>query len=164
MNPKRILVAVDFGEMSAPAITSARELARAFGATLHIIHVAPNVVAAAVGVEGFSADFAAVQAAIERAARQQLDVLMTDDDRRTLHAEPVIRSSNAPAEAIVDYAANAHIDMIVVGAHGSAITPHAPMGSIAERIVRTAPCTVLTVRPVPTAAAPRAERSIAVTA
>ena len=163
MNPKRILVAVDFGEMSAPAMTSARGLARAFGSTLHVLHVAPNVVAAAVGVEGFSADFAAVQTAIERAARKQLDALMTDDDRRTLHAELVLRSSNTPAEAIVDYAADAHIDLIVVGAHSSAITPHAPMGSIAERVVRTAPCTVLTVRPVATAAAPRPEHSIAVT-
>jgi nucleotide-binding universal stress UspA family protein len=163
MAPTHILAAVDFGEMSGPAIASARELASAFGARLHVLHVAPNIVAAAIGVEGFTADFATVQGAIEHAARKQLDALVTDSDRRTLHAEAVLRSSNAPAEAIVDYARHAGIDLIVVGAHGSAITPHMLMGSIAERVVHTAPCPVLTVRPV-AAAASTPERSVAITA
>jgi nucleotide-binding universal stress UspA family protein len=163
MAPKQILVAVDFGEMSGPALTSARELAGAFGARLHVLHVAPNVIAAAIGVEGFTADFASVQSGIEHAARKRLDELVTPDDRRTLHAEVIVRSSNAPAESIVDYARHAAIDLIVVGAHGSAITPHMLMGSIAERVVRTAGCPVLTVRPVAAAAPSSAVRSVTIT-
>lgn len=161
---KQILVAVDFGDMSGPALTSARELAGAFGARLHVLHVAPNMIAAAIGVEGFTADFANVQSAIERAARKQLDELVTPDDRRKLHAEVVVRSSNAPAESIVDYARHAAIDLIVVGAHGSAITPHMLMGSIAERVVRTAGCPVLTVRPVAATAPSSTARSVPITA
>jgi universal stress protein A len=164
MAPKEILVAVDFGEMSGPAVTTAREFATAFGARLHVLHVAPNAIASAIGVEGFTADFAAAQAAIEQGARRQLDALVTDDDRQTLRAKAALRASNAPAESIVDYARHSAIDLIVVGAHGSAMTPHLPMGSIAERVVRTAPCPVLTVRPVATAAASSAQKASAITA
>jgi nucleotide-binding universal stress UspA family protein len=156
MLPRHILVAIDVGEMSRPVFDYARELARSFDGTLHVMHVAGNVVAAAIGVEGFTADFGAVQRAIEDAAHRQLADLVTAADRRTLHATTVVRSSNAPAEAIVEYAREAGIDLVIVGAHGSAMTPHMVMGSIAERVVRTAPCPVLTVRSVAVPSASRA--------
>jgi len=67
-------------------------------------------------------------------------------DRKLLRAKPVVVTSLWPAEAIVDYAANHAIDVTVIGTHGRRGFEHLLMGSVAERVVRTAPCPVLTVR------------------
>ena len=55
-------------------------------------------------------------------------------------------ASTTPALTIVEYAELNHIDLIVTGTHGRGAVAHLLMGSVAERIVRTAPCPVLTVR------------------
>jgi nucleotide-binding universal stress UspA family protein len=54
--------------------------------------------------------------------------------------------SDSPAEEIADYARDASIELIVVGTHGRTGVSHLLVGSVAERVVRTAPCPVLTVR------------------
>jgi len=54
--------------------------------------------------------------------------------------------STSPAMAIVDYAREAHSDLIIMGTHGRGAMAQLLMGSVAERVVRTAPCPVLTVR------------------
>ena len=55
-------------------------------------------------------------------------------------------TSNSPAIEIVDYARKNGIDLIVMGTHGRGAIAHFFMGSVAERVVRMAPCPVLTVR------------------
>ena len=55
-------------------------------------------------------------------------------------------TSNSPATEIVNYARRNGIDLIVMGTHGRGAIAHLLMGSVAERVVRTAPCPVLTVR------------------
>jgi nucleotide-binding universal stress UspA family protein len=57
----------------------------------------------------------------------------------------VIFTSVAPAETIVGYAKTEAIDVIVIGTHGRSGLAHLFMGSVAERVVRSAPCPVLTV-------------------
>jgi len=52
----------------------------------------------------------------------------------------------APAAEVVRYAQEAEIDLIVMGTHGRGFVGHVVMGSVAEKVVRTAPCPVLTVR------------------
>jgi Universal stress protein UspA and related nucleotide-binding proteins len=143
---KNVLVAIDFGEASETALAYGRELARMAGATLHVLHVVENVIAGAVGVEGYVTDFASLQREVEESARKQLDSMVTDEDRRTLAAKTVTKTSNSPALSIVSYARDAHIDLIIVGTHGRGGMAHLFMGSVAERVVRTAPCPVLTVR------------------
>ena len=55
-------------------------------------------------------------------------------------------TSSATAAAVVQYAREFDIDLIIVGTHGRGAVAHLLMGSVAERVVRTAPCPVLTVR------------------
>jgi nucleotide-binding universal stress UspA family protein len=55
-------------------------------------------------------------------------------------------TGGTPAQAITDYAKKAEIDLIVVGTHGRRGLSHMVTGSVAERVVRTAPCPVLSVR------------------
>jgi nucleotide-binding universal stress UspA family protein len=146
MTIHNILVATDFSETSTAALSYARELARAFNGTLHVLHVTDNVIAGAVGVEGYTTDWAALQREVDAAAHQQLGRIITADDRQTLSAKAIVITSNSTAQAIVSYANDAHVDLIVVGTHGRGGMAHVLMGSVAERVVRMASCPVLTVR------------------
>ena len=143
---KNLLVAIDFGEASETALAYGRDLARMSGATLHVLHIVENVVSAAAGVEGYAVDFTSLQREVEEAAHKQLNALVTDDDRQTLGARAVTRTSDSPALAILSYAKDAHIDLIIIGTHGRGAMAHLFMGSVAERVVRSAPCPVLTVK------------------
>ena len=142
---ENILVATDFGDASASALTYGWALARTFGARLHVLHVTQNVLMC-MGPEAAGVDFAAVQARLDTSAMNQLNSIIADDDRRELHASGVIRSGTSPAHEIVVYADSAKIDLIVIGTHGRGAMAHLFMGSVAERVVRSAPCPVLTVR------------------
>ena len=132
-----VLVAVNFDESSNVALVYARSLAKNFGARLHVLHVMENVF-----LRPMANDPRAVEAGI---TRRLLDSL-TDEDRTTLHAVPVIRKSDAPADEIVKYAQSEGIDLIVMGTHGRPGLAHFLMGSVAEKVVRMAPCPVLTLR------------------
>jgi nucleotide-binding universal stress UspA family protein len=141
----RILVATDFGEASDAALNYGRDLARTYGATLHVVHVAENVFARYAD-DGSMAFLPQMQSDIENAARKRLEGLVTDEDRTMLHAKPVVLTALSTAEAIVEYAKTHNVDIIVMGTHGRRALAHLLMGSVAERVVRMAPCPVLTVR------------------
>jgi|SRR5262245_22502460 len=143
---KTVLVATDFGPASESALRYGRALARGFGATLHVLHVTENVFARAMDGYGYAAIPPQVQEDLERAGRRQTEELLDDEDRRELHAIAVTATSNSPANAIVTYAAANRIDLIVMGTHGRGPISRLFMGSVAERVVRMAPCPVLTVR------------------
>jgi nucleotide-binding universal stress UspA family protein len=143
---KKILIATDFGPASDNALRYGRELARGFGAALHLLHVTENVFVRGMDGYGYAAIPPHVQEDIEWAGRRQTEALLSDDDRRELHAIAIVVTSNNPAAAIVDYAKAHTIDVIVLGTHGRGAVAHLFMGNVAERVVRTAPCPVLTVR------------------
>ena len=142
---KRVLVATDFGEAANVALDYGRELARTFGASLEVLHVCDNAFTR-LGADGYLADYGELQRDIEAGARQQLDRLLTDEDRAMLKAKAVLMTSNAPALTIVRYAAESRADIVLMGTHGRGPVAHLLMGSVAERVVRLAPCPVLTVR------------------
>ena len=96
---KNVLVATDFGDASHTALAYGRDLARTFGATLHVLHVVDDVRARAMGSEGYTIELADVQRAVETWARDQLDSIVHDDDRRELGATVVLRTSVATASA-----------------------------------------------------------------
>jgi nucleotide-binding universal stress UspA family protein len=87
-----------------------------------------------------------MQSDVEDAAAKNLAALLSDEDRAVLGAKAIVRSSTSPALTIVDYARETSVDLIVMGTHGRGPMAHLLMGSVAERVVRTAPCPVLTVR------------------
>jgi universal stress protein A len=141
-----ILVATDFGEASDAALRYGRELAARFGATLHVLHVAENVAIATLGAETFAAMAPGLQEDIEDNARKALNELLIDSDHSGPVMRPVVLTSSSPAFAIVDYARDHGIHLIVMGTNGRGALEHLLMGSVAERVVRLAGCPVLTVR------------------
>jgi nucleotide-binding universal stress UspA family protein len=139
-----ILVATDFGNPSAAVLTYGRELARTFGATLHVLHVADNVMAA-VGADYWGANFPEMQQEVEDLAMQRLEAMVTAAHDDAVQVKPVVRSGSAAA-VIVDYAQHEQIGLVVIGTHGRSGISRVLIGSVAERVVRMAPCPVLTVR------------------
>jgi nucleotide-binding universal stress UspA family protein len=146
MTFKNVLVATDFSEPSVTALEYGRAIARTFHASLHVLHVVERVMMP--GTLGEVVPFNAVELAeqLRAVAHEQLEETVGEDDRRELDATPVLLTSTAPAEGIVDYARRANVELIVMGTHGRGGWSHLMMGSVAEKVVRTAPCPVLTVR------------------
>ena len=72
--------------------------------------------------------------------------LISDVDRTVLRARAATVTANTPALAIVEFAKCHDVNLIVMGTHGRGAMAHLLLGSVAERVVRTAPCPVLTVR------------------
>ena len=142
---EKVLVATDFGEAADAALHYGREFARTFGAQLHVLNIVENA-AMFLGPEAVGLDFARVQADIEAGAQQALARVVTAEDREQLQAVTAIRAGGATAFEIVAYAKQAGIDVIIVGTHGRGPMGHLMMGSVAEKVVRMAPCPVLTVR------------------
>jgi universal stress protein A len=144
---KTVLVATDFSDAAEIAIRYGREFARRFDASLHVLHVADDVTASAMATPGYVGDFSAYQENFEQECCAKVTATLTDADRAALHAKCVVVTSSEPAQAILDYARTNAADLVIVGTHGRAGLGHLLMGSVAETIVRSAVCPVLTVRP-----------------
>ena len=134
---KHVLVATDFGEASSAALMYGRAFARTFGASLHVLHVVDNM---------FMRSGSTNPHELKSLRVNQLNACLSDGDRGILNARAVVESSDTPAQAIVDYVKSAKIDLIVMGTHGRGALAQLLVGSVAERVVRTASCPVLTVR------------------
>jgi nucleotide-binding universal stress UspA family protein len=132
----RILVPTDFSPQSDAALEYARTLATTFGATLHVFHVLPNLFMRAVVSDPRD---------LEAAALHQLADRLASGNHAGFEARVAVERSDDPGDEIVTYAQTNGIDLIVIGTHGRTGVAHALMGSVAEKVMRTAPCPVLTV-------------------
>jgi nucleotide-binding universal stress UspA family protein len=142
---KRILLPTDFSAHSAAATRYACELATRFDAELHLLH-ALEVHPASTPTFGIGLALPQYvhesKAAAEKALTSILDPQWAAG-RKVVHA--LIEKS--PKVEIVRYARTHEIDLIVLATHGRSGLAHVLIGSVAESVVRTAPCPVLTVRP-----------------
>ena len=146
MTLKQVLVATDFSEPSDTALRYGRELARRFDARVHVLHVVPNIYLDTFRGESFAAITPDLQQQLEDDVRRRLCALVIDSDRSGPPTITAIVTAHSPASAIVNYAKEHGVDLIVMGTHGRGAVAHLLLGSVAERVVRLAPCPVLTVR------------------
>ena len=142
----KVLVATDFSEPSIAAVYYGKHFARAYGASLHLLHVVDDMAGHILTPPGPVPDIGRLQMEMEAEAERQLDDLLTDEDRRSLRAHAIVLVSSMPAHAILSYARDERVDLIIVGTHGRGGLAHFFMGSVAQHVVRAAPCPVLTVR------------------
>jgi nucleotide-binding universal stress UspA family protein len=131
----RILVPTDFSAPSEAALAYGRELANQFDAALHLMHVAENPFLRAAAMD---------RRALEEAAVRRLQERLTEAERRR-GSVAIVEQSDEPANEILRYAESASIELIVMGTHGRAGLARVVVGSVAEAVVRAAPCPVLTV-------------------
>ncbi|MEO8070688.1 MAG: universal stress protein [Acidobacteriota bacterium] len=146
---ERVLVATDFSPASSVAVTYGRALSRAYNAKLTVLHVVDDLserlLASAVLTDSFG-DLGKLQRELEADGRRRISEVLSDEDRSDLHAEAVCVTSRSIAAAIVQCAKDRRIDLLVIGTHGRGLISHLLLGSVAERVLRLAPCPVLTVR------------------
>jgi nucleotide-binding universal stress UspA family protein len=138
---------VDFSVHSAPAIEAAVDLSRRYDGLMTLVHVYDPVAYAL--PEGyvlftpsqFERLISALEQQLEATKKTAVELGALRVDTRLLQG--------FPAGEITDYAARTGSDLIVMGTHGRGAFKHLLLGSVAERVVRTAPCPVLTVKAPP---------------
>lgn len=153
---RQILLPTDFSDLAHEAAACARSLADACGATLHVLHVIERVPAAMPGPNGGGIALtvpgpealAAAQDATARFIRDHVGDLDVPVVTRVLEGAPYVQ--------IARYAADASIDLIVIGTHAHGVVKRIFLGSTSKAVLEHAPCPVLMV---PLAAAESAEVS-----
>jgi universal stress protein A len=145
MTIRRIVYASDFSTASRPALKLAASLARTLKATLIICH-ASEPMSSLVGEASIPPRlFMQMMMATRVRDRRKLDALAKSVRAGRLKVTTLLLEGTA-ARAIVRAARTRHADLLVLGTHGRTGVQRMLLGSIAERVVRTAPCPVLTVR------------------
>ena len=155
---KRILVPVDFSTPSLAALDYAIAFRQSLEAELVLLHVVePFSFSSVNGMYGVGFDTGAIAAELERAAHRQLSRLAAGLHARHVPVRALVEVGPA-SQVIADTASKLGVDMIIMATRGRTGLSHLLLGSVAERVVRTAPCPVLTVHP-PTRSARPARRT-----
>lgn len=147
LSMSRILAPTDFSSHSEGSVRFACELAERLGAELHLLHVLSDVVVPAgpdpMLISSMPPEY---YREIEDQSRQTLSGLCCGDDWPKPPSVVTEVRWGDPVDEINAYASELIIDLIVVATHGRTGLAHVLLGSVAERIVREAPCPVLTIR------------------
>jgi len=153
----RILIPTNLGDPSKEAIRYGVGLARSFGARLFLLHVLRDkdydaAVEAERVLEELVPDGATREPSADEVARTvaraDLEQLLTQQEERDTRAEFILRPAGAdgPHVAIVEFARESEIDLIVIGKHGLGRLEHMLGGSVTEKVLRLAQCPVMVVK------------------
>lgn len=151
MTPKHIVVATDLTEHNLPVIEVALDYADAFGARVTLVHVLeptptpPGLEAFA--LEGMPIDWIErVTAARKQVAERRLAELAATHRRPPSIIATELLTGLLP-ETLNEFLKKDHADLLIVASHGRRGVAHLLMGSAAERLMRSAPCPVLVIKP-----------------
>ncbi len=140
----KVLVPIDFSDYSKGALRYAVNFARSFSAEVILIYVVEPVI--------YPPDFSMGQIAIptvgldmDKRASEELEKLAKKEIPQDMKVKTIIRAGK-PFFEIVETAAEENVDMIIIATHGHSGVEHILFGSTAEKVVRKAPCPVLTLR------------------
>ena len=141
---KKILCPVDFSQFTQEVINFALDLAKKYGAELHLMHVVPNMTYFT-PYESFLTpeNLVAIEKNIQDEVERDFAKLLKGNGVPT---KTVIRTG-VPFVEIIDYAKSESIDLIVMGTHGRSAIENILIGNVAEKVVRKSPCPVMTIRP-----------------
>lgn len=144
-NVRRILLPTDFGHLAVAAAGIAVSVARAYGAALHVVHVAPALTPPPLPtgtpqtLPASPAEdvLAPAQAGLDQFVQEHLGSADCPVTAQVL--------LGAPAEQICRHAVDAHADLIVIGTHAAGILRRVLLGSVSKAVLESAPCPVLMV-------------------
>ena len=142
---KRILCPVDFSDSADHAMRYATALAENFGAELTLLHVVAPLMAALPGETALPNTLQADINELADACRERLEQLVGKLATASLRIQHTVLNG-VPFIEIIRYARETETDLIVMGTHGRTGLGHLLIGSVAERVVRKAPCPVLTIK------------------
>jgi nucleotide-binding universal stress UspA family protein len=140
----RIVVPTDFSQCAEGAWALAQRIAAAAGAELVLVHVL--VEGPLFGETALTMDHVRrVYEAARTWGQQSLDAWMQQAQAKGLKVRVALRTG-VPYQEIVNFVKDERGDLVVIGTHGRGGFDRALLGSVADRVVRSAPCPVLTVR------------------
>jgi nucleotide-binding universal stress UspA family protein len=141
---KKVLVPIDFSDYSKGALRYAINFAKCFKAEMHLIYVVEPVI--------YPPDFSMGQIAIpsvnaewDERAKDELANLAKSEIPPDVKSKTIIKTGK-PFLEIIETASEENIDLIIIATHGHSGVEHILFGSTAEKVVRKAPCPVLTLR------------------
>jgi universal stress protein A len=141
----RILVPTDFSKHSHNALRYATAFAEKFGAEIRLLHVVQDLALFIPDALGVAQPLPTAIEQFKAAACQALARYVEENNLGHLNLRTDVREGT-PFLEIVRYAREAEVDLIVMGTHGHSGLAHVLLGSVTEKVVRKAPCPVLTVR------------------
>ena len=142
---KEIAYCTDFSDHANDAFLVAKDLTTRYESNLHIVHVLPTpFISTSEPYIPIEHDISFVEKATEVARASIEEQYVTELDQNQTYVVHLL--SGYPATEIVELATKEKIDLIVMGSHGLTGMAHVFFGSTADRVVRRAPCSVLTVR------------------
>ncbi|MGA1249117.1 MAG: universal stress protein [Candidatus Kapaibacteriota bacterium] len=141
-----ILVPIDFSQHSQQALIYAKEWAKQWSATLHLIHVIEPVI---FPVDwGYTpVDLSDVEKEYQQTAENELTKIIESLHNKGYSAIPQVLHGGRSSDEIIQYAKDHGISMICIATNGRGGVEHLLLGSTTERVVRKAPCPVLVIRP-----------------
>ncbi|HEX3597067.1 MAG TPA: universal stress protein [Polyangiaceae bacterium] len=145
MNPKKILVPVDYSSSSRFALDWALALADRLGSAVHVLHTWEVPAYLRPDLTVWSGEVSETLADHTRAeAEKGMETFLAGVKENAQLTSQVV--GGAPYATILAMAKDGGFDMIAMGTHGRSGVAHLVMGSVAEKVVRHAPCPVLTIR------------------
>lgn len=146
LNLKTVLFPTDFSELSVHVLAYAHSFAGCFGAKLHVIHVVDEAFQYWMAMGPSSLPVGPRPEELVSGSQQTMAAYVKEhlaDSKLEITTEILV---GRPFMEIIRYAHEKKVDLIVMGTHGRGAISHALMGSVAEKVVRKAPCPVLTIR------------------
>lgn len=138
---KKILFPTDFSDCAEEAFIEAVNLARQHQAELHILHA----IVLYSSFDSFGLNLAQAYEQLQAAAQSVLAKTVADQQLNDITIKQIIEPAISASALINSYAQNANIDLIVMGTHGRQGLTHLFLGSVAEAVIRTAPCPVMAI-------------------
>jgi nucleotide-binding universal stress UspA family protein len=139
-----ILVPVDFSAGSSRALAYAMRLAGRFGASLHVVHVLDDSFALAGYLETYAGHY--METAAEQ-ANAELEGVLTAEEKARYSAALAVRVGKPANEILAYLAEHPEIDLVVMATTGRGSIARFMMGSVTDKILRAAPCPVVTLHP-----------------
>jgi universal stress protein A len=143
-NIKKVLVPIDFSDYSKNSLRYSVNFVKCFNAELILIYVVEPVI--------YPPDFSmgqiavpAVDLELDRRASEELEKLGRTEIPRDMKVKTIIKTGK-PFVEIIETAAEENVDLIIIASHGHSGVEHILFGSTADKVVRKAPCPVLSLR------------------
>ncbi len=140
---KNVLCPIDYSVYSEKALKYAIEFAEKYNAKLYLMHVLDIRIYDINDPELYNVNV--IDKETINKLRERLHKCISEDTRKNIEVETIV-IEGVPFAEIIKKAREFKVDLIVLGTHGRTGLSHAIMGSVAEKVVRKAPCPVLTIR------------------
>ncbi len=141
---ENILVPVDFSKYSKNALANANEIAKSYGAKIHLLHIIEETIHPAFSLSGKSS-ISDLVPGIEDDCRKRTEKMVKETVSSQIKYEIHVKGGRAASD-IIGFAKENSTDLIVIATHGLTGLEHMLLGSVTEKVVRMAHCPVFTVK------------------